>query len=226
MGMTQAEKDFLQTAFPFWKELSQNQKERLLNSTALHHYQKGEHLHSGSNDCVGTLAVQSGQLRAYLMSDQGKEVTLYRLLEGDVCILSASCILKNITFDVYIDAEAESDVFIVSSAVYDQINRENRAAERFTNQIISERFSEVMWVMEQVMFMSFDKRLALFLIEQSSIEQSDTITLTHDAIAKHLGSTREVVSRMLKYFAGEGILSVSRGGIRILDRKRLQNITK
>jgi len=224
--MAQAELNFLQTAFPFWKELSGGQKERLLSNTALHHYKKGEHLHSGSNDCVGTLVVKTGGLRAYLMSDQGKEVTLYRLLEGDVCILSASCILKNITFDVYIDAEVDSDVFIVSSAVFDQINHENRAAERFTGQIISARFSEVMWVMEQVMFMSFDKRLALFLIEQSAMEQSDTITLTHDAIAKHLGSAREVVSRMLKYFANEGILAVSRGGIKILDRKRLQNITK
>ena len=78
-----------------------------------------------------------------------------------------------------------------------------------------------MWIVEQVLFMSFDKRLAIFLLDQAGIEGSDTLRITHEEIANHLGSAREVVGRMLKYFAAEGIVKPFRGGIKIIDRKKL-----
>ena len=78
-----------------------------------------------------------------------------------------------------------------------------------------------MWVMEQILFMNMDRRLAIFLLEQANIEESDTVSLTHQEIADHMSTAREVVSRMLKYFANEGIVRVSRKGIDITDRKKL-----
>jgi len=87
-------------------------------------------------------------------------------------------------------------------------------------------FSDIMWVMQQILFMSMDKRLAIFLLDEISKTGKDTVKLTHEQIAKYMGSAREVVSRMLKYFSTEGLVSVSRSdGVRILDKKRLRALT-
>ena len=86
------------------------------------------------------------------------------------------------------------------------------------------RFSEVMWVMQQILFMSFDKRLAIFLLAEAEKEQSSEIKLTHEQIAKYMGSAREVVSRMLKYFSSEGYVELSRGGVKITDYDSLDRL--
>ena len=83
-----------------------------------------------------------------------------------------------------------------------------------------------MWVMQQILFMSMDKRLAVFLLDETAKNGTDTVKLTHEQIAKYMGSAREVVSRMLKYFAAEGLVSVSRGGIRLIDKSRLRDLVR
>ena len=91
---------------------------------------------------------------------------------------------------------------------------------------MASQFSDVMWTVEQILFMSFDKRLALFLLEQSSIEGSDTLKITQETIALHMGSAREVVTRMLRYFQGEGMVRLFRGGIELIDRAKLEQIAQ
>ena len=98
--------------------------------------------------------------------------------------------------------------------------------EAFAYRLATERFSDVMWTMQQILFMSFDKRLAIFLLDESASLGSDTIKLTHEQIAKLLGSAREVVSRMLKYFAEEGYVRLSRGTVTITDKKALRELTE
>ena len=219
--MEQADRNLLSKLLPFWDKLKEPEKKQIIDHTILNAYKDGQNIHGGHEDCTGVIAVKKGRLRAYLLSEEGKEVTLFRLLDHDVCLLSASCIMRNISFDIYVDAEGPTELFVVNSAVYDRIAKDNPAVGSFMTEMISMRFSEAMWVMEQILFMKLDKRLALFLLEQASLESGDTITLTHEQIAGHMGSAREVISRMLKYFSNEGILSVSRKGIKILDRKRL-----
>ena len=219
--MEQSERDLLSEMLPFWDKLKEPEKKLILEHTVLNSYKGGENIHGGYEDCTGVIAVKSGRLRVYLLSEEGKEVTLFRLLDHDVCLLSASCIMRNISFDIYVDAEGPTELFVVNSATYDKIAKENPAVGNFMTEMISMRFSEAMWVMEQILFMKLDKRLAMFLLEEANLESGDTITLTHEQIAGHMGSAREVISRMLKYFSNEGILSVSRKGIKILDRKRL-----
>ncbi|MEL7655564.1 MAG: Crp/Fnr family transcriptional regulator [Bacillota bacterium] len=219
--MEQSDRKLLGELLPFWDKLKEPEKKQILDHTMLNTYQDGQNIHGGYEDCTGVVAVKSGRIRVYLLSEEGKEVTLYRLLDRDVCLLSASCIMRNISFDIYMDAEGPTELFVVNSAVYDKIAKENPAVGSFMTELISMRFSEAMWVMEQILFMKLDKRLAMFLLEQANLENGDTITLTHEQIAGHMGSAREVISRMLKYFSNEGILSVSRKGIKILDRKKL-----
>ena len=214
----------LEKYLPFFPSLNEEQKERLMQNTVKVIYRQGEQVYSPSNECVGVLLILKGTIRTYLMSDEGKEVTLYRLSEGDVCILSASCILKSITFDVYIDAQTDCEFLLINSSTFSTLSMQNIQVENFSLKTTTELFSEVMWAFQQILFMSFDKRLAIFLLEESKKCNNDIIHLTHEEIAKNVGSAREVVSRMLKYFSKEGLVEVNRGGIKILDRVRLRKI--
>ncbi|KNZ42613.1 Crp/Fnr family transcriptional regulator [Acetobacterium bakii] len=220
------EKDnaFIESIFTFWDKLTAQQKSLILGNIMTVNYKAGENIHSGDNDCVGVLLIKRGELRTYILSEDGREITLYRLGPADVCILSASCILQNITFDVHIDAEADSDVLLLNSTVFQEICSQNIYAENFSYKTTIDSFSDVMWAMQQILFMSFDKRLALFLLDEISRISSVTIPLTHEQIAKYVGSAREVVSRMLKYFEKEGFVALSRGEVKVLDKKRLHEL--
>jgi len=216
---------FIESAFTFWNRLTPQQQSLILGNVMSVKYGHGENIHSGENDCIGVLLVKSGELRTYILSEDGREITLYRLTTGDICILSASCILKNITFEVLIDAAADSEVLLINSSIFQQISNANIYAENFSYKLATDRFSDVMWAMQQILFMSFDKRLALFLLDELSRNGTDSIALTHEQIAKYVGSAREVVSRMLKYFEKEGLVKLSRGVVNVIDKNRLGKLT-
>ena len=206
--------------------LTPAQQEQLARAAVARSFPQGTLLHQGDNDCTGLLLVDRGRLRAYILSPEGREITLYRLFPWDICIFSASCMLRNISFDVYVEAEKETDALLIPTTVYSTLSKESLAVSDYTNQLMSSRFSDVMWVMEQVLFMSFDKRLALFLLEQAEIEGTDRLSMTQEVIARNLGSAREVVTRMLKYFQSEGLVSLFRGGVEIADREGMEALSK
>jgi CRP/FNR family transcriptional regulator, anaerobic regulatory protein len=223
--LTELDYEFVQNVLTFWEKLIEKDKKLLLNNITPVQYLKGTNIHNGEYDCIGVLLIKSGELRIYISSNEGKEITLSRLRNNDVCVLSASCILDNITFDVNIDAEQDSDILLINAGFYQQLCKQNIYADSFTDKKVIDHFSEVMWAMEQILFMSFDKRLAIFLTDEMARNQSDVIELTHEQIAKYIGSAREVVTRMLKYFSREGIVELSRGGVRIINKKRLKELT-
>ena len=215
----------LEEMLPFWNKLQNEQKAMFSQRAVDKNYHKGTILHAGGEDCVGLFLIRSGRIRAYIVTEEGKEITLFRLVEKELCIFSASCMLRNISFDIWISAETDVETLLIPSTVYSQISERNIAVANFTNEIMSSRMSDVMWILEQMLFMSFDKRLAHFLIEQSDLEKSDTLKITHEQIANHLGSAREVVTRMLKYFSEEEFILLKRGSIKIIDRQGLFNLT-
>ncbi len=215
-----------ENTFPFWEKMTEDDRATFLASSQYVQFKKGTNIHDG-NRCTGVILVKSGALRLYLLSESGKEVTLYRLFPGDMCILSASCVLETLTFDVFVDSEENSECVVVGGCAYEDLSRRMPEAKIFALESALSAFSDVMWVMEQILFMSMDRRLAIFLLDECSKNASDTVHLTHEQIAKYMGSAREVVSRMLKYFASEGMVSVSRSdGIRILDKGRLRALTR
>lgn len=214
----------LETQLAFWDNLTPMQKDSLISNANLVHYEAGQSMHYGENDCIGVLIVKNGTIRTYITSDEGREITLYRLDAGDMCILSASCVLQSIDFDISVDAETACDIIQINSSVFSRLSSENVYVELFSYKLATERFSDVMWAMQQILFTSFDKRLAAFLLDESIKTGDDTIRHTHEQIAKYLGSAREVVSRMLKYFSTEGLVKLSRGGITIIDKKKLREI--
>ncbi len=207
--------------FPIWDKLDSAQQNILMESAVYRTVPEGTVLHNGSADCIGLFVVRAGQLRAYILSEEGKEITLYRLFERDICLFSASCMMSSIQFDIVLEAERAAELWVIPVSVYQELMEHSVAVSNYTNELMASRFSEVMWLMDQVLFKSFDTRLAAFLIEESNIEQSGGLTITHEKIAHHLGTAREVVTRMLRYFQSEGMVKLSRGGIMITDRKKL-----
>ena len=213
-----------QSYFPIWNKLTASQQERILGGLMERRVGKGTVIHNGSMDCTGLLLVRSGQLRAYILSDEGREITIYRLFDRDMCLFSASCIMRSIQFEVTIETEKDTELWIIPAEIYQSIMEESAPVSNYTNELMATRFSDVMWLMEQVMWKSLDKRVAAFLLEEMSIEGTDQLKITHETIANHLGSHREVITRMLRYFQNEGMVKLSRGMIEITDAEKLEEL--
>ena len=218
------ELEYITAHLDFWSKLSEAEKNTLERNIAHVSYNKGLNLNSTNSECLGVLLVKSGGLRVYILSEDGREVTLYRLGPDDVCVLSASCIISNITFDVHIDAESDTDAYLINITAFSKISAQNVYVENFTYKKTIDRFSNIMQAMEQILFMRFDKRLAIFLLEEMAKRNSTELHITQEQIAKYIGSAREVVSRMLKVFQADGILEQTRGAIHIINKEKLRNI--
>lgn len=215
----------LESSYPFWKRLSADEKDVLISTSSIQTYKQGNFIYSLDGDCLGIFRVLEGQMRVYIQSEEGREITLFLLSAGELCTLSSSCLIKEITFDIQIQAEADSKILITSACAFHSIMNNNIYVENYIYKRTTQHFSEVMWVLTQILFSSFDKRLATYLLEESNRIGSDTIQTTHEQIARKLSSAREVVSRMLKDFEKRGLVSLSRGSISILNRTLLAEHT-
>ncbi|MCD8116481.1 MAG: Crp/Fnr family transcriptional regulator [Oscillospiraceae bacterium] len=215
----------LKEYFPMWEKLTSAQQSRLLSPSDQQSYKKGQIVHNGLTDCTGLFLIQSGQLRAYTISDEGREITMYRLFERDICLFSASCIMRSIQFDIVIEAEKDTEVWLIPAEAYKKVMEESAPLANYTNEIMASRFSDVMWLMDQIMWRSFDRRLAAFLLEESSLENTSKLKITHEIIGNHLGTAREVVTRMLRYFQSEGMVKLSRGTVELTDMDKLEKVS-
>lgn len=215
----------LSGGFPIWDKLTAQQRETLTAAAAVRFAKRGTLLHGGSGDCLGLLVVREGQLRAYILSEEGREITLYRLFQRDICLLSAACAMGSLQLDIALEAEKDTEFFLIPPEVYRSVMEASAPLANYTNTLMAERFSQVMWLMEQVMWHSFDRRLAAFLLEESALEGSARLELTHERIAAHLGTAREVVTRMLRYFQSEGLVRLSRGAVELTDTAGLRRLS-
>ena len=211
----------LKDCFPIFSRLTSDQQQRILDVSTLHKVKAGTILHDGSPECMGLILVSRGQLRAHMLSAEGREVTICRFFERDICLFSASCVMPNMQFDIFITAEKDSELWIIPACLYKNLMEESLPVASYSCDLISNHFSELMWLMEQIMWKRFDARLAKFLLEESGLEETTTLTLTHDKIANHMGTAREVVTRMLRYFQSESMVRLTRGTVEVTDAKRL-----
>lgn len=205
----------------FWNHISDEDKAMILGNLHSLHYEAGQSVHSGESNCLGALIIRQGILRTFLLSDEGKETTMFRLREGSICILSASCILSAITFDVQIEAETDCDVLMIPSSIYQSLMKRSIYVENFTYKLMTERFSDVICAIEKMFFLNLRQRIAVFLIDESVAQSSSTLAVTQEQLARAIGSAREAVSRNLKLMVQSGCIEMSRGTIHILDRKQL-----
>ena len=171
------------TQLPFWSSLTEHEMETLRRSAFVRHYEKGAFVHSSDTECLGMLFVLSGEIRTYLLSEEGREVTLFRLYPGELCVLSASCVISQITFDTQMTAGSDTDVLIIPANVIAALKEQNLHVRCFLYELATKRFSDVMWAMQQIMFKGLDRRLAEFLLAEAERTGSDTIRMTHEQIA-------------------------------------------
>ena len=210
---------------PFWEKLTAEQQQRITDVIEFRNVKKGSHIHDSSAKCLGLVAVKDGQLRAYILSEDGREITIGRLFAYDISLLSASCVMPDLQFNVMIEAEKDTQFWSIPACLFKNLVDESLAVSNYSRSLLSGNFSDLMWLMEQIMWKSFDKRLAAFLLEESRLEESPVLHITHEKIASHLGTAREVVTRMLRYFQNEGLVKLTRGTIEITDFKRLQSLS-
>ena len=217
-------KQFLSERLSFWQNLTEQQKNLLVDNATERTFTQYSLIHNSLDKCLGIILLKSGQLRIYISSEDGREVTLYRLYGGDICTLSASCVMDAVSFEVLVSAEETCQVVVLSALAYRQLMQENVYVKAYTYELTVQHFADVMWPVEQVLFMGADKRLAIFLNDEIAKTGSNVIQLSHEQIAKYMGTAREVVSRMLKYFATEGIVTLSRREITVVDKKKLRSL--
>ena len=204
-----------QEHYPFYSKLTADEQQTLVLSSVLTTYQRGDFLYSCDDDCLGVLLVLSGKLRI-----------LFTTGPGEVCTLSASCAMQEISFDILIEAEEETKVLITPASTFRRLMNQNIYVENYIYRETTEHFSEVMWAMGQLLFTRLDQRLAGYLEDERIRTGSPVLSTTHEQIARNLGSAREVVSRTLKSFEKDGIVALSRGTVTILDVKKLRGICR
>ena len=207
---------------PFWSKLTRAQQEQILNVTEIRSVKKGTRIHDSSEECLGLVILKQGQLRAYILSEDGREITIGRLFDYDVSLLSASCVMPDLQFNIMIEAEKDTQFWSIPACLFKNLVEESLAMSNYARSLISSNLSELMWLMEQIMWKSFDKRLASFLLEETAIEGTPELKITHEKIAAHMGTAREVVTRMLRYFQNEGMVRLTRGTIEIIDEAKLE----
>ena len=211
---------------PFWDDLTTEQQEDIARGAAIQQFPAGSMVHSCGGECLGLFLVQKGRVRAYLLSEEGREVTLFQMGEGDVCTLSASCVMDPIAFDTQMTAQEDCRMLVVNSGVVRRVMEENIYARCFIYEMTTRRFTDVMQSMQQLLFRGVDQRLAVFLLRASEEAGSPEIKITHEQIAQQISSAREVVARMLKRFSTQGLVEVRRGSVRLLDKGGLEALTQ
>ena len=207
---------------PFWKLLTDSEKELVQQNAEIRLYEKGTRVYSSERECLGMLFVMQGEMRTYLLSEEGREVTLFRIYPNDLCVLSASCVISQISFDTQMSAQKDTEALMIPPNIVLLLKEKNLSVRCFLYELATKRFSDVMWAMQQILFKRLDQRLALFLMQESQRLGTDTIHMTHEQIAQQISSAREAVARMLKQFSEDGLVELKRGAIRLLDQKGLK----
>ena len=210
-------------ALPFWDHLTADEAAEARRGARIVRYQRGALVHGCNGQCLGLIAVRSGKMRAYMLSEDGREIALYRLMAGDACVLAASCVIRQITFDVHMVADADTELLIVNASTFQRLAQSNIHVECCQYKLATERFSDVMWSMQQLLFISFDKRLAQYLWEGSD-HARQPIHATHEQMARDTGAARETVTRMLRNFAEDGIVRLGRGTVTVADAEKLKKL--
>lgn len=207
---------------PFYGTLSQSGRNILMQNLMPYSCERGQILHEAGDDSYGMIYVEEGSLCVSLQ----RGVTLFRLHKGDVCFLTASETISELTFDVTVEAETDAKIQSLPDECLTQLMKRNPAFLQYVYQSVAENFSSTVKLFQSILFDSFDRRLAMFLYEETVTARSSVLSVTHEQIAHHIGSAREVVTRALKRFSDEGIVSLGRGSLTVTDKTKLQKLIK
>ncbi len=208
------------SSFPFLAAMPRVAREELAARAVRKSLQNRQILVSGGGDCDYLPFVVRGTLRVYKVSEAGKELTLYRIDRGESCILSATCILNTSTFPAMVEAEGPTEVILIPSRLFARWVEDYPDWRRFVFSIYEKRLEMLLTLVEEVAFRHVDSRVSAWLAGAAA-GRSVAVPATHQKIASEVGTSREVVSRILRDFEAQGLLVTGRGRIRIVDPEGL-----
>ncbi len=172
------------------------------------------------------LLLETGAIRVFKLIPEGRQITLYRVLPGEGCILSTYSILNDAPFPASAIAEVDSQAWLVPGQLIRDLFVDEPAFRKFANELVMKTIAPLIMLIDQIAFRKMDQRLATFLVAASAAQPGafKPVTMTHEQIANHLGTAREVVSRCLSNFESDSLIEVSRRSIRVLDAEGLRKI--
>ena len=221
--MIKSPHDYL-SQLPFYEHLTNQQKEQMESVSYVAQFKKGQIIHDQGSDCLGMIMLLEGELRTFMISEEGREITLYRLEPEDVDILSAACVVNQITFDTQMVAVKDCSLLVIPAIHMSHWKEENIYIRSYVYELATDRFSDVMWMIQQTLFLRVDQRIAIYLLDEVNKNHSLEVKTTQEEIALEINSAREVVARMIKTMVREGWVKTKRGSFTILDKKALQQI--
>ena len=208
--------------FPFLERASAAFRDEFCDRVSLVQLPAGHLICHDGSPCALLPLVIAGTGRVYKLGEQGREITLYRVEPGQSCVVTASCILSGQTFPAFAECETEVEAIVARPA---EVRRWMALSEPWREYIfglIASRLQEVFGVLDAVLFQRLDRRLIAFLLSQQTAAPESAIRMTHQALAVELGSSREVISRVLKGLEEQGLLRTTRGLIELLDLPGLE----
>ncbi|MCR5090607.1 MAG: Crp/Fnr family transcriptional regulator [Oscillospiraceae bacterium] len=209
---------------PFWKHLSPEEKKSVTDRSSVRSFNDGQIISSSDTSCMGIVLILEGGIRVCLLSEEGREITLYRLEEGDCCVTTASCVIRQISFDTVVYAHGRTSMLVIPSDVCQHLSESNIYLRCFLYETETGRFSQAIWVIQQILFRRFDQRLADYLLSESEKKGTTDLKMTQEEIARDVNSAREVVARMLRHFSAEGLVEVRRGHLLLLNPDGLRDL--
>ncbi len=204
--------DFLK-AFPVFRTIADGKLQELLSASSRKKVAAGTQLYREGDACSAIAFVLSGDIRVFKIGQTGREITLYEIGPGETCILNASCILSGKSYPANAVTLTETEVLLIPSPAFQSMMAGSEQMRQFVFAIMSQRMTAVMELVEEVAFGRMDQRIMDYLIEKSGNGQLET---THQKIANDLGTSREVVSRLLKDFERKQQIKLSRNSITLL----------
>lgn len=213
--------------FPFLKEIDEHSLNKFLETVKIMNYPPKTIILDEGDSCTNMVLILSGVIRVYKISPEGKEITLYRLQNGETCVLSISCIMGETNYPAIAEVEENAVLAIIPAHLYNELFLKEPAIQHFIFNTISLRLQEVLLLIDEVVFKSMDRRLASYLLERAEEDCcKNEIQITHEKIAIELGTAREVISRLLKDFENKSIVSLSRGKIVVKNKNILKKIAE
>jgi len=206
------------SVFPFLTNAPEEFRKTFLSSVVKKKVPRGAFLAFEEDACMYLPFVIQGSIRVYKMGESGREITLYRIEQGESCVITAFCILNHQNFPAHAAAEMDSEIFLVSSQNFDKWMHQNDLFRNYVFSLFSRRFTSILTSIVEIAFSRMDERLAGVLLRSAE----DEVKKTHLELAGELGTAREVVSRILKDFEKEGLITISRGTVQILNREELK----
>lgn len=209
---------------PFYDYLSETEKMFIERNSVIRSFNKNEIFHESNYEWLGLIYQISGSMKIFITSKEGRNINLFRIEQDETYAFSASCAFRNISFETTIRIEEPSSVLLINPSAASKLINDNIYVRCCIYEKSTQNFSSVMSAMEQILFNSIEERLSSFLITESLKRGSSEINMTHEQIADHVNSAREVIARMLKKFAERGLVTLKRNSVRIENFSELRFI--